>query len=329
MTFALESNVANDVRECLRAYDDVDILSDINNEQAQKAAEALLFSLKHFGKNANLKPFSFVSQAALPKQFPADKNRDRADFLISIKEGGTKLAQLFYEKTESGLNLFLKTKGRALKKEDIILQPLKAEKLLICVGLPSLDYSTGNNAFYNYFVLNIDNNNQNKHFGDINMVYPGEQLEIIVFSLIKEIVRDFWQNQFVSQAYQNESGHKEKPLLLRVVSRLMWKPQKELLFCPLSLMDFRVTGTTAKNLAFVLKQIVNGPFLFQRFLLLWEQNSSPLTVKGVFFARYKDDVFAVLSQRFASQAHTNACALLFDTGYSTLTQAEKEIANFL
>jgi hypothetical protein len=47
----------------------------------------------------------------------------------------------------------------------------------------------------------------------------------------------------------------------------------------------------------------------------------------VFFARQKDDVFAVLSQRFASQAHTNACALLFDTVYNTLTQTEKEITN--
>ena len=95
------------------------------------ASLAFFYGLKKLGKNVNFlcenlpENFKFLesknAQDAAIEDFghlaPSEEN-----FLISIKETTTKLSQIFYQKTEDGLNLYLKTVQGELKKEDIILE---------------------------------------------------------------------------------------------------------------------------------------------------------------------------------------------------------------
>ncbi len=115
------------IKEAIEKYFDITILTSKTNPQSAMAGKALLLSLKKLNKNTTLLEVETAlleTNQTTPKRIPTKE--PQADFLISIKEGGTKLSQLFYEKTRAGgLDLFLKTDGKDLKKDDIVLRPLK------------------------------------------------------------------------------------------------------------------------------------------------------------------------------------------------------------
>ncbi|MDD4990354.1 MAG: hypothetical protein PHW31_03530 [Candidatus Pacebacteria bacterium] len=324
------------IKECLEKYFDIDILASENNPDSQQAAGMLLLSLKKLNKNANL--LEEKQGTAANSQEIKQRNSTRADFLISIKEGGTKLSQLFYEKTDAGLNLFLKTDGKELKKEDILLQPLKFGKLLITIGLASCNETrssalesscpvrgkTSNGA---YFILNIDNQAENKNFGDINVVEQGKALTEITFEIIKIASKDIVEKGITSEPSKRLVGEKEKTLFERAFWNLQFKVEKNLLFSSLSHLDFLNAKTEPKDIKFSLEKLASGIFPFQNFLLLWEQNSSPLTVKGVFYSPNNQEFIAKLTNTFPSQQKGKG--LMFDANSNDLNAVQDKILNLL
>jgi hypothetical protein len=127
--------------------DNIDILPSIDlKKDSFPASLALYYSLRKLGKNVNLvtetEPETYSFLVEKEKLQPAH----RADFLISIKEKNLKLSQLFYEKTSQGLNLFLKTNGQQINKNNIDLKSLRDDTidpeedglLVIAVGLEDL-----------------------------------------------------------------------------------------------------------------------------------------------------------------------------------------------
>jgi len=151
------------------------------------ATLALFYSLKKLGKNVNLlikdypKRFSFLVKKE-------EINFPKADFLISIKQAGTKVSQLFYEKRENGLALFLKTKGEELKKENISTEPLGLEDLLITLGITELKKVEKFLKGKPKFLINIDNQLDNRNYGDLNLIeLRAPSLSEIVFNIISII----------------------------------------------------------------------------------------------------------------------------------------------
>jgi len=151
------------------------------------ATLALFYTLKKLGKNVNF----------LNKEYPLKFNflikRERvhfsqADFLIAIKEAGAKISQLSYEKTDSGILLYLKTNGGELKKEDIFFQPLKSYGLLISVGVEKKKKIETLINEKPKFLINIDNQIENENFAGINIVEVGSSsISEIVFETIRLI----------------------------------------------------------------------------------------------------------------------------------------------
>ncbi len=151
------------------------------------ATLALFYSLKKLSKNVNLltrdypKRFSFLiekEEVTLPK----------ADFLISIRQAGTKVSQLFYEKRENGLALYLKTKGEELKKENVSIQPLGLGDLLITLGVGEFKKVEKFLKGKPKFLINIDNQLDNKNYGDLNLIELGApSFSEIAFDLISTI----------------------------------------------------------------------------------------------------------------------------------------------
>ncbi len=324
------------IKECLEKYYDVDILARKNNNDAWQAATAILLRLKKLNKNANLLE---AEQGLLASsQETKQSNSSRADFLISIKEGGTKLSQLFYEKTDSGLNLFLKTRGQELKKEDVLLQPLKFGKLLIMVGLASCNEACAfvsekpcpvRNVASNVacLIINIDNQAENKHFGDINIVEQGKALTEIVFEIIKSLSKDIFEKEIAAESSKRFVSENEKALFERALLNLKFKAEKNLLLTNLSHLDFLNAKAVSKDLKLSLEKLVSGLFPFQNFLLLWEQNSSPLIVKGIFFAVQNQETLATVANAFPGQQKGNG--LMFDAKKNTLEKVELQIINIL
>jgi nanoRNase/pAp phosphatase (c-di-AMP/oligoRNAs hydrolase) len=151
------------------------------------ASLALFYSLKELGKNVNL----LAKECPVKFKFLAKKEKVRfpeADFLISVKEAGTKITQLFYEKTENGLALYLKTNGGELKKENITLQPLGLGELVITLGVESLKKIEKFLKEKPKFLINIDNQLENENYGDINIIeVSSPSLSEIVFDVICQI----------------------------------------------------------------------------------------------------------------------------------------------
>lgn len=156
------------------------------------ATLALFSSLKKLGKNVKLiaenypERFEFLVKKS---NFYLPEN----DFLISIKEVGVKLSQIFYEKTEQGLNLYLKTNQGRLKNENISLNPLNTltpKYLLITIGIESI--KKVENLFKkegeSEVIINIDNKPENENYGQINLIeenYPS--FSEIIFEFLESI----------------------------------------------------------------------------------------------------------------------------------------------
>lgn len=152
------------------------------------ATLALFYSLRELGKNVNL----------ICKDFPGKFNFlikkekfqfSEANFLISIKESTAKLSQIFYEKTGEGLNLYLKTKGGKLERDNIVFKPLDSENLLISLGIKNLEkVESPLGESESEHIINIDRNSENENYGEINLIEPDyPSFSEIVFDILETV----------------------------------------------------------------------------------------------------------------------------------------------
>lgn len=306
------------IKESIEKYFDIIILTSKNNIQATLAGKAFLLSLKKLNKNAMLLE---VENGFLETTAKKITKEPQADFLISIKEGGTKLSQLFYEKTKTGLDLFLKTDGKEIKKDDIILKSLKQRQFLITIGIDSYEEIPLTLREKPNFILNIDNQIINQRFGDININDQKKSLPEIIFEIIKTLSNDIFEKEL----QENQKG--EVLLFEKALKNLQFQIKANLLFSTLSHTDIVSAKAEPKDLKFALEKLCSGIFPFQNFLLLWEQNSSPLSVRGVFYSPNSQENISRISNRFISQQKFNS--VIFNTNEKEMEKAKSQIFNVL
>ena len=162
------------------------------------SALGLFYSLKKIGKNATL-----INQDYPAKyDFLIEKNSrlGKADFLIAIREEKVKLAAVSYQKTPQGLNLFLSTKAGRLEPKHIELNPIDSQAgLLITLGLHSFAAARQLLTDEPKEVLNIDNNEENEGFGEVNLVQTNVlTLSEIVFDLILALDEELFDSKTAS-----------------------------------------------------------------------------------------------------------------------------------
>ena len=289
----------------------------------------------------------------------------RADFVLSIKEqSGLKLSAVSYEKTDTTLNIFLSGAGD-LKKENISLKPANKETLLITIGTKCLnDVSSLPNR--TFLVLNIDNSKENENFGQVNLTSPCFLISEIIFEIIKSLNENPSQRPvalplllaFLKEifSFQGDSlpenifeiisslktnlSLEEKTTLEKWLSKIENKEERFFYFSLLeaftknsenflftfSKNDFEKIGTSYTEIPFILKKF--SPFLQEskELLLLWEQNSSPLAVRGILYsnkALKKEAIF----KSFESKEKNNW--LLFKTSFKDIKTAKEEITKII
>jgi hypothetical protein len=312
-------NDIEQIKESIETYFDIFILTSKFNSQSATAAKALLLSLKKLNKNATFLEVENAFLEAVPKKITKEP---QADFLISIKEGGSKLSQLFYEKTRSGgLDLFLKTDGKELKKDDIILKPLKQRQFLITIGLDSYEELPLIFREKPSFILNIDNQEINERFGDINIVEVDKSLPEIIFAITKSLSNIIFAKDL------NEAKKSEASLLRKSLENLQFTQKPSLLFSSLSHADIIEAKAEPKDIKYALGKICSGIFPFQNFLLLWEQNFSPLSVRGVFYSPDGQSLANKVADRFVSSQKDNS--VIFNTNEKDLKKVKSQIFDIL
>ena len=312
------------------------------------AATALFYSLKEIGKNTKL----LAAKNSATFENPGNKEKEgwtEKNFLISIKDEGAALSQLFYEKTANGLNLYLKTKGKELKKENICFKKLVLEDILVFFGIkeqkqPELQ-ATNNGR--KVLIINIDNSLDNKRYGHLNIVKPDLPISEIVFdilfsidkTLIKERVADsllqgmvsnssHWQNQSLAKdilwkiSFLAERGEqakeflskkfKNRPLSLfsRLLNKLNINKDKNLGWAILDQKDFSETSSSPKDLRLSLEILSSNDSFLKNFLIIWQREKYPALVKGIFYSS-DTNLLSFLAKNIKGQRKGNGILFAF------------------
>lgn len=158
----------------------------ISSEEPEAIAStmALFYTLKDLGKNVNLVmetlpgSLKFLSPSLDFISYP--KN-----FVISVPNTVAKISQIYYEKNVDDLKIHLTIENGNIKKDSIAFYFSETKPdLIITIGIK--DYSKELSEKLNSYgflldspILNIDNNQDNKNFGKINVVKDYSIAEII------------------------------------------------------------------------------------------------------------------------------------------------------
>lgn len=249
------------------------------------ASVALFYALKKLNKRVNLilteipKEFHFLAENLQINPLPQD-------FVISIKEKEAKVSQVFYEKMENELKIYLRTSKGILNKENIYLKNQNLNQnglfprsdLLITLGIKNLQ-KLGNNFQENLpLILNIDNQIENENFGKIILKEnPSVSLSDIILKLLRTM----------GEEVPEEDNHLSSPeslLFERILKKIKFKGERNIACALLEKEDFKETNSHASDLSFSLRKLKSEFSPLRDFLLLWQNYNSPLVVKGVFYS---------------------------------------------
>ncbi len=153
--------------------------------EAVVATLALFYTLKNLGKNVNTiienipENLKFLSPSLDFVSYP--KN-----FVISIPNKVANISQIFYEKNDEALKIHLTVENGNIKKDNIAFYFAETKPdLIITTGVK--DYSAELSGKLNSFgflldspILNIDNGQENKKFGKINLIENLSLAEMIL-----------------------------------------------------------------------------------------------------------------------------------------------------
>ena len=159
------------------------------SEENIASALALFYTLKELNKNVNLiideipEKLRFLTPSLDYISYPRN-------FILSIPSASAEISQLRYEKSEKDLKIYLAISKGNIKKNDVsfsFTEP-KAD-LLITIGKKELDNKNRleNIVLENSPVLNIDNQEDNKKFGKVNLLELKSFLTEIIYNLIGSI----------------------------------------------------------------------------------------------------------------------------------------------
>ena len=151
---------------------------------------ALFYTLKDSGKNVNLLIENFPEN--LKFLVPSlDFISYPKNFVISIPSKIANITQIFYEKNDEALKIHLTLENGNIKKDNIAFYfAEKKPDLIITIGIKNYSEQLSDRLDSFGFlldspILNIDNEQENKKFGKINLLGNSSLTEIIL-SLIKE-----------------------------------------------------------------------------------------------------------------------------------------------
>ena len=219
-------------------------------------------------------------------------------------------------------------------------------------------------------ILNIDNQPSNENFGDVNLIDMTSSLSEISFKLIKTIDEDkmpkniatyllagiIWSSQnlqnpntrpktFETASYLIEKGaehqeiirhlYKTKPisnvkLFGKSLEKLKFSTQNKLYSILLEAKDFEESGTTQKDLGFIIEELKTNfriPYVnTSDLLILWENKNPEHFVKGIFYSSKSDSIGKIL-EKFEGQSKDTRT--LFSMKNTDLLGAKEQILAIL
>jgi len=251
------------------------------------ASVALFYALKKLDKKVNLILDNAPDELRFLTQNSQKNSSLEENFIISVNEKKTKVSQVSYEKTENELKIYLKTSdGKMIRREDICFENndfvqdklFSGSDLLITLGVKS--FMEIENNFQNDFsnILNIDNQIDNTEFGKINLKErPDTMLSDIIVKLLRAIKQDVYEKN-------NYLGSPQSLLFEKILKKVKIKGEKNIACVILENRDFEETNSHSSDLSFSLAKLKNEFPSIRDFLILWQEEGSPIITKCIFYS---------------------------------------------
>ncbi len=179
----------DEAKQLISEAKNICIIPSENNEESISSALALFYTLKELGKNVNLllEEFPEKLKFLLPS---LDYISYPKNFVISIPQKTAEISQVYYEKNDEGLKIHLTLDKGNIKKDNISFYFSEAKPdATITLGLQ--DFGNELREKLNPYgflldspVINIDNRQDNKNFGKINIIQDSA-LADMALSLVK------------------------------------------------------------------------------------------------------------------------------------------------
>ncbi len=299
------------------------------------------------------------------KKIYYEKNERNIKIYLNCEKEPIKKSDISFARLEKNYLLeFTNDENKALSQKDIFIT-IGAKSL---EDLPIS--GQGIELFYKNPVLNIDNQLSNENFGEINLVNLTSSLSETSTEIIKSInetiidkdiatqlltgVLYFSQNlkrpktrpitfeaasyliekkadhqKIIQHLYKTNSISKIK-LLGRSLEKLNFNKEKNLYQIILDREDFQNSGTTSKDLSFIINELKLNfwipCFPESNFLILWEEYSPTNNLKGILYSS-KTYYFKTILKNFEGTSQGNR--VLFSINKNNLRLAQEEILNIL
>lgn len=292
------------------------------------ASVALFYALKKLNKKVNLvlnktpEEFHFLAENLQINPLPKD-------FVISIKEKEIKISQVFYEKTEDELKIYLRTKKGILNKENVYFKNQNLNQnglfprpdLLITLGIGNLQKLGSNFQENPPLILNIDNQIENENFGKINLREdPSMSLSDIILKLLRTMGKEVpEEDKYLSSP--------ESLLFERILKKIKFKGERNIACALLGKEDFKETDSGPSNLSFSLERMKSEFSPLRDFLLLWQNYNSPLVVRGVFYSSDRKDLSQKILEHF--DGNQKGKGILFSLSEEDLVAARDKILKII
>lgn len=324
-------NNQQQIKEKIREHQNIKLIPHPDfPKDSFPATLSLFYSLRDLNKNVNLIPekypqkFSFL----IRENFYAQGN-----FLVSVDQKDSNISRIFYQKNEDSLQLYLKTKKGNIKKEDIELFPLNPSSLALSLGISDFDQLNlfADEKIKKRNVINIDNKENNKKYGRVNLIKPSSFSELS-FDLLTSIknIQDKDTIDSLLAGMTEHIFHPQSPLQIKTIRKMATliektnferiskelhifpeKPKmrlfkksleklkinKKLRFNTLNLTekDFKETETNSSLLPWIFKKLVKEMFPKKTFLCFFKPFSSQ---KQAFFSSPYEKVLKEVSTLF-------------------------------
>ena len=340
---------------------------DINKESLQ-ASLALYYSLNKMGKNANL-----IAQQDVSQDLEGLVNNAKtASIMINVADKEVK--ELSFEKNGNFVKIDLDLKGSQISLDDItITSPPQSKNpdLVFTIGVQRLsdleDLLEENfKIFYEKPIINIDNQDNNEKFGQINFINTGYDLTKILGYLLGQIDQNLidskvgkylnleaakperierpqepWKStapvieeKIQTMLASNHPAHDlvdpsaaRLKLFAKAVANLQIQQQTHLPTITLTSQDLTELGLTSKDLIPVIKQFKDNNFYnFPSLLLIWEEKDSSDPIGAFLYST--DNLFLTkASQAFSAPIKGNS--ILFYTNHRDANLVKQKIVSLI
>jgi len=312
-------------------------------------ALALFYTLKKLGKKVNLISPHFPEKLKFLINEEVLENQN--SLLISMKMKGGKIDKIRYEKDSQELKFYLNLKNGEIEIENIsfktseempdliitleegglVFNPtLAAKEKLILYKSSSLSVCQTINNFLESFEENlIQGKIATCLLAGLIVFTQNFQNSKVNPEILKEVswlIKRGADYQSVIKYFYKTRSLSEVKLLSQTLAKLNFDKEKGVAWCSLSQEDFKNSGSSSRELSFVLEALKLNFSLPETVFVLWQDHRSQPIIKGVFYST-KEDLVKRILENFEGVAKGNCAIFLIRD--NDLRRPEEKILNLL